>query len=79
MTSNQITEFENGAGSFFTANDMLVLIQSVGAMLLLTYVAWLCVSAYKDYGEERISAGAMMNVWIRAVFVLMFLLWIIIN
>ena len=44
MNATQIASFEQGAGSFFTAAQLLNLIQSVGAVILLTYVAWLCVN-----------------------------------
>lgn len=79
MTSNQVTWFEEGAGSFFTSTQILGLIQSIGAVILLTYVAWLCVSAYKDFGNEYISSSTMFTIWIRATVLLMFLLFILIN
>lgn len=79
MNATQIASFEQGAGSFFTAAQLLNLIQSVGAVILLTYVAWLCVNAYKDYGNETISSRDMITIWLRAIVMLMFLLFLLIN
>ena len=79
MTSDQVTWFEEGAGSFFTSAQLLNLIQSIGAVILLTYVAWLCVNAYKDFGNELISSSAMFTIWLRATVLLMFLLFLLIN
>lgn len=79
MNATQIASFEEGAGSFFTAADLLALIQAIGVVVLLTYVAWLCVNAYKDYGNETISAKDMVTIWLRGIVMLMFLLFVFIN
>jgi integrating conjugative element protein (TIGR03758 family) len=79
VNATQIASFEEGAGSFFTAANLLNLIQSIGVVVLITYVAWLCVNAYKDYGDETISAGTMITIWMRGIFMLMILLFLLIN
>ena len=79
MNATQISSFEEGAGSVFTASDLLNLIQSIGVVVLITYVAWLCVNAYKDYGDQTITAGTMVTIWLRSIFMLMVLLFLLIN
>jgi integrating conjugative element protein (TIGR03758 family) len=85
MNSTQIDAWNEGVGCSvgstcdLSAANFLVLFQSVGAVVLLTYVAWLCVNAYKDYGNENISSKDMLSIWLRAIGMLMFLLFLLIN
>ena len=79
MNAQQVTAFEEGTGAFFTAAELLNLIQSVGVAILITYVAWLCVTAYKEFGDGQLFAKDMMAVWLRSIAMLMFLLYLFIN
>ena len=79
MNANQIAAFEDGTGDFFTAADLLWSVQAIGTTMIFTYVVWLCITAYNDYSEEEINAGAMLVIWARGVFVLMVVLYLLIN
>ena len=79
MTPTQEASFTEGTGAVFTAEQLLQLIQAVGAVVLLTYVAWLCVNAYQDYGNEYISSKDMLTIWLRGIVMLMFLLFLLKN
>jgi hypothetical protein len=84
MNSQQAQWFAEGAGCgggscYLTADAMLLTVQSIGAVAIFIYVAWLCVSAYNDFGQEQISATDMVIVWSRGVFVLMVILYLLIN
>ena len=79
MNAAQSAAFEEGTGDFFTAADLLWTIQAIGAAAVFLYVAWLCVCAYSDYGAEAIRAKDMVIVWLRGVFVMMVLLYVIVN
>ena len=78
MNVNQATDFEQGVGGFFTAGELLLAIQGIGATVVFLYVSWLCLRAYDDYGREYIKAQDMIIVWARGVFVLMLLLYLLI-
>ena len=85
MNAAQQNWFAEGAGCggggpcFLTADAMLFAMQAIGVVAILTYVAWVCVSAYGDFGQEQINAKDMVIIWCRAVFVLMVLLYLLIN
>ncbi|MEJ2622833.1 MAG: DUF3262 family protein [Candidatus Thiodiazotropha sp.] len=79
MTADQYAAFKEGAGNFLTAEELLWTIQAIGATAVFLYVAWLCYRAYDDYGEEVITANDMVIVWFRGVFVMMVLLYLLIN
>jgi len=79
MNAAQSVAFEEGTGDFFTAGELLWSVQAIGTTVVFLFVAWLCYRAYIDYGEEYISAKDMIIVWFRAVFVMMVLLYLLIN
>lgn len=85
MNANQSIWFREGAGCgesgvcYFTAENLLWAIQAIGTTVVFLFVAWLCYRAYIDYGEESISAKDMIIVWFRAVFVMMVLLYLLVN
>ena len=79
MDAAQQLAFQEGTGNFFQAGDLLWALQAISATAVFLYVSWLCVNAYKDYGEEQISASDMMTVWIRGVAVMMVLLYLIVK
>jgi len=79
MNAALAAAFEEGTGGFFTAADLLFTVQAIGATLLFLYIAWLCYRAYQDYADEMIKAQAMMIVWARSVFILMVILYLLIN
>ena len=61
MTASQIAWFKEGVGCdgtapcYFTASNLLWAIQAIGAVAVFTYVAWLCIRAYTDYGEKALQ------------------------
>jgi integrating conjugative element protein (TIGR03758 family) len=77
MKADQELAVNEGAGGFIAAADLLWVIQAIGATAAFLYVAWLCYSAYDEYGSGYISSGDMVAVWARSVFVLMVLLYLI--
>jgi len=79
MNAAQSAAFEEGTGDFFTAADLLLAIQSIGATAVFLYVAWLCYCAYRDYGAEIIKAKDMVIIWLRGVFVMMVLLYLLVQ
>lgn len=79
MNAAQAAAFFEGTGDFFTAANLLLAIQGIGATAVFSYVAWLCVRAYDDYGEEEITAKDMVIIWLRGVLVMMVLLYLIVN
>jgi len=79
VNAAQEVAFEEGTGAFFTAAELLNAIQLIGASAVFLYVAWLCVTAYKDYGAEQIKSKEMITVWLRSVLVMMVLLYLIVN
>jgi len=79
MTSAQSIAFEEGTGSFFTAADFLLVIQSIGATLMILYVAWIMLRAYTDWGREFTKSRDMISTWLRAVFMMMIFLYLFIN
>lgn len=79
MNAAQSVAFEEGTGAFFTAAELLNVIQLIGSSAVFIYVAWLCMTAYKDYGAELIRSKEMMAIWLRSVLVMMVLLYLIVN
>ena len=79
MNAAQSAAFEEGTGDFFTAADLLWTIQAIGTTVVFLYVAWLCYSAYNNYGAERIGAKDMITVWFRGLFVMMVLLYLLVK
>lgn len=79
MSPAQSTFFEEGTGSFFTAAEMLNVIQLLGATAVFLYMAWHCVSAYQAYGEGKLKAMDMIILWCRGLFVMMVTLYLLIN
>lgn len=80
MTPSQETAFaEGGGGNLFSAANLLEAIASIGATAIIIYVAWLAYASYSEYGEGTISAGEMIWVWFRGVFMMMVILYLLIN
>lgn len=79
MNAAQSAAFEEGTGNFFTAAELLWTVQAIGTTAVFLYVAWLCYRAYEDFGAEYITAKDMIIVWLRAVFLMMLLLYLLIN
>ena len=77
MNTGQVASFKEGTGDYFTADDLLTLVQGIGATVVLLYVAWLCITAYNDYGAGNIKANDMLIIWSRGVFAMMILLFLI--
>ena len=76
MTAVQAQAFEDGTGSIFTAGDALLTAQLFGVTAIFIWTAWLCVSAYAEWGDGGITQGQMIAVWCRSVLVLMILLYL---
>lgn len=79
MNAAQTAAFEEGSGAFLTAADLLWTTQAIGATAVFIFVAWLCYRAYNDFGAESITAKDMLIVWFRGVFMMMVMLYLIIN
>lgn len=79
MNAAQVTAFEEGTGSFFTAAEFLFTVQAIGTTLVFIYVAWLLLRAYNDYGEGYIKSGDMIIVWLRGIFMMMIFLYLLVN
>jgi len=78
MTAAQLTAFEEGTGGYIIADDLLWTIQAIGSTAVFLYVAWLCIAAYNDYGDGAIKANDMIFVWLRGVFVMMVLIYMLV-
>lgn len=79
MNAAQSASFEEGTGSYFTAEEMLNAIQLLGAAAVFLYMAWLCLKAYQAYGEGQLKAMDMIIIWFRGLFVMMVTLYLLIN
>ena len=84
MNAAQQQWFEEGAGCgggpcFQTSTAMLQAIQLIGVTAFILYTAWVCLQAYEDFGAERINGTSMLVIWCRSVFILMVLLYLVIN
>ena len=79
MTTAQSIAFEEGTGSFFTAADFLLVVQSIGVTLMFLYVAWIMLRAYTDWGREFTKSRDMISTWLRAVFMMMIFLYLFVN
>jgi|CEGF01.1.fsa_nt_gi hypothetical protein len=73
------TDFNTGANGFLTADSVLFAAQSIGATLMFIWVAWVCLQAYQDYGNEQIKSSQMIFLWFRAVFALSVVLYLLVN
>lgn len=71
--------FNEGSGGGLNAFDLLLLIQSIGVTAVITYVAWICYSAYVDFGKEKLDGTELILLWGRSTFLLMLFLYIVIN
>lgn len=79
MTTAQANAFEEGTGSFFTAADFLLTVQSIGTTFVFIYVAWVILRAYTDFGKEFTKSRDMVSTWFRALFVMMIFLYLLVN
>ncbi|WP_444928291.1 DUF3262 family protein (plasmid) [Microbulbifer sp. TRSA002] len=79
MKPAQAAAFQEGTGNVFTAADLLWTIQAIGSTAVFLYVSWMCYRAYEDYGSGAIAAKDMVIVWLRSVFVMMVLLYLIVK
>jgi integrating conjugative element protein (TIGR03758 family) len=79
VNAAQATAFEEGTGGSFSAVELLWAIQAIGATVAILYVAWLCYFAYINWGDDQIKAKQMLTIWARSVFVLMVILYLLIN
>lgn len=77
MTPDQIAAFLEGSGGFLSAGALLLAIQACGAMAVFSFVAWLCVRAYNEYGEGDLESKDVLIVWGRGVLVMLVILYLI--
>lgn len=78
MNATQQSAFSNGTANIFNAGDLSLLIASVFSVLIFLYVSWLCVEAYKNYGEGRLTEGDFLVTVLRGAGLLTFLLFLVI-
>ncbi|AHI33398.1 hypothetical protein A6779_17730 [Marinobacter adhaerens] len=62
-----------------TAANLLTLAQMIAVVAVITFIAWTCMQAYENWANEEIKSGQMIFIWARAVFVLLVMLFLIIN
>lgn len=79
MNAAQAAAFQEGTGGSFSAADLLWAIQAIGSTVAILYVAWICYTAYINWGNDHIKAKEMLIVWVRSVFVLSVILYLLIN
>jgi integrating conjugative element protein (TIGR03758 family) len=79
VNAAQATAFQEGTGGSFSAADLLWGIQAIGATVAILYVAWVCYTAYVNWGDDHIKDKEMLTVWARSVFVLSVILYLLIN
>ncbi len=51
----------------------------IAVVAVITFIAWTCMQAYENWANEEIKSGQMIFIWARAVFVLLVMLFLIIN
>lgn len=68
--------FDEGAGGFLTAASLNVGVQMIGVTLALLYMVFVAISAYREWGNERIKAGDLTFLVFRALAALMVLLYL---
>lgn len=71
--------FNTGTAGTLVHADSLLTIQGVSAVAVILWFAWVCVVAYKDYGDSAITSGDMIFLWIRALFTFTVLLFLLVN
>jgi integrating conjugative element protein (TIGR03758 family) len=72
MTTDQNTAFNAAnSGVSFTADEVGVLVISVGIVLMLTWASWVAISSYKGLGNPGASVPDAAGKVVRAVFVVM--------
>lgn len=85
MSPTQYQWFEDGSGCggagscWMSASAMLEVIQMIAVVAVLLFVTWVCLKAYDNWAQEQIRPGDMIFIWARSVFVLMVILYLIIN
>lgn len=85
MSPDQHQWFQDGSGCngaascWMTAANLLTLAQMVAVVAVITFIAWTCMQAYENWANEEIKSGQMIFIWARAVFVLLVMLFLIIN
>ena len=73
------TDFDTGANGFITADDALLAVQGIGATVVFIWAAWVLLKSYQDWATGKIKGGQMLFVWARAVFLMMVLLFLLVN
>ena len=73
------SDFDTAASGFITADNTLLAAQSIGATIVILWTAWVSVKAYNDWTNGKTKAGQMIFIWFRAVFVLMVILFLLVN
>lgn len=73
------TDFDTGANGFITADDVLLAVQAIGATAVFIWAAWVLLKSYNDWAAGKIKGGQMLFVWARAVFLMMVLLFLLVN
>lgn len=68
--------FDEGAAGFLTAASLSLAIQLIGCAIAITYLAWVWVAAYTEWGNEDIRSGEMFVIWCRSIIALMVLLYL---
>lgn len=71
--------FNTGTAGTLEHADSLLTIQSVSALAVILWFAWVCVVAYKDYGDSALTSGDMVFLWLRALFTFTVLLFLLVN
>tara|TARA_R110001592_G_scaffold316364_1_gene592800 strand:+ start:37336 stop:37572 length:237 start_codon:yes stop_codon:yes gene_type:complete len=74
--NQELMWFDEGAGGVITAAGLSLAIQLIGCALAISYLAWVCIASYNEWGKEEISGGDMLITWFRSVAVLMVLLYL---
>lgn len=72
-------DFDTGANSFVTVDDSLLAIQGIGATAVFVWVAWILLKSYQDWAVVRIKGSQMLFIWGRAFFLMMVLLYLLVN
>jgi hypothetical protein len=72
----EIQWFNDGAAGFLTAASLMLAIQLIGCSLAISYVAWVCVASYNEWGNQEISGSEMFVTWFRCIAALMVLLYL---
>jgi len=71
MSPDQHQWFQDGSGCNGAASCWMTAV--------ITFIAWTCMQAYENWANEEIKSGQMIFIWARAVFVLLVMLFLIIN